>query len=109
MVRNNKEIIAALKMGGDERRRVFKFWEEEYGSTFGNGAKGYKLYCEFLEVVRKSGDEKAVEEFQGRFIPLCDKEVVKARSCKVAENEDVEELEDPGKRGLFGRLFGRRD
>jgi hypothetical protein len=37
MVRHEKEIIAALKVGGgDERRRVFKYWEE---STVANSAE----------------------------------------------------------------------
>jgi hypothetical protein len=37
VVRHEKEIIAALKVGGgDERRRVFKYWEE---STVANSAE----------------------------------------------------------------------
>jgi hypothetical protein len=71
MVRHEKEIIAALKVGGgDERRRVFKYWEEEYGFKFGRGEEGeegeegYKLSCELIVLVRKCSDEKAVEEFR---------------------------------------------
>jgi hypothetical protein len=100
MVRHKKEFIAALKIGGDERRRVFKYWEEEYGFKFSQGEKGYKLYCELVEVVKKAGDEKAAEEFRKRFLPLCDKDCVVA-----AERAEVKE-EQP-KRGLLGRLFGR--
>jgi hypothetical protein len=108
MVRHKKEIIAALKIGGgDERRRVFKFWEEEYGAKLGKGEKGYKLYCELLELVRKADDEKAVEDYRNRFLPLCDRDIVAGKGFGVLPpSRDMQKLKEPRKKGLFGRLFG---
>jgi hypothetical protein len=107
MVRHRKEIIAALKIGGDERRRVFKYWEEEYGFKFSRGAKGYKLYCELIEFAKKAGDEKATEEFRQRFLPLCDKEVVAAELLKAKTPERAKVEEEQPKIGFVRRLFGR--
>jgi hypothetical protein len=104
VVRHKKEMIAALKNGGgDERRRVFKYWEEEYGVKLGRGERGYRLYCELLDLVKKAGDEKAVEEFRNRFLVLCDTEVV----AVAAAAERVEVKEEEPKKGLLGKLFGR--
>jgi hypothetical protein len=98
MVRHEKEIIAALKVGGgDERRRVFKYWEESTVANSARGEKGYKLDCELIELVKKSSHEKAVEEFRQRFLPLCDKKVVAAAGR-------LEANENRPRRRFFGRF-----
>jgi hypothetical protein len=119
-----EDFIGAVKAGGHMRKRAFDYWAERHGDKFANGEKGYKFYCDLLEEVKKAGDPKAVEEYQKRFIELCDQDVVKAKvfGAFIAAGEDAEKrinkrerqeleelrrLKNAPKKGFFARLFGR--
>lgn len=69
-------FVAALKAGAETRRRAFDFWEQEHGHRFGKGEAGMKLYEDLLAVVRKAGSEEAVKEYQNRFVPLLDQQLL---------------------------------
>jgi hypothetical protein len=118
-----KDFIKAVREGGETRRRAFDFWEERHGKRFGEGEKGYKFYCDLLEVVRKAGDPEAVKEYQKRFVPLCDQEFVgklvmgtftqaldkRVNELDEAERAELEELrrkQNEAKKGFFRKLFG---
>jgi hypothetical protein len=75
-------------------------------------------YCENFEIymlnsckvnVLSGGtaDEKAVEDYRKRFLPLCDRDIVAGKGFSVLPpSRDTQKQKEPRKKGLFGRLFG---
>ena len=70
-------FIAAIRAGGDTRERAFQFFEQKLGASF-KGPDGFKFYEDLLAIVREA-DERAVKEYQDRFVPLLDQDLLKAK------------------------------
>jgi hypothetical protein len=71
-----KDVVDAVREGGDNRRRVFDYWETEYGERLGKGRRGAKIYYKLLQIVKKTNDSQAMTQFRDRFAPLCDQTFV---------------------------------
>ena len=70
-------FIAAIRAGGDTRERAFQFFEQRLGPSF-KGPEGFKFYEDLLAIVREA-DEGAVKEYQKRFVPLLDQDLLKSQ------------------------------
>ena len=67
-------FITAIRTGGAERERAFKFFEEKLGPSF-KGPEGFGFYTDLLSIV-KEADPDAVKEYQKRFVPLLDQKAL---------------------------------
>lgn len=70
-------FIAAIRAGGDTRERAFQFFEQRLGPSF-KGPEGFKFYEDLLAIVREA-DEGAVKEYQKRFVPLLDQDLLQSQ------------------------------
>jgi hypothetical protein len=69
-------FIAAIRAGGETRERAFQFFEERLGPSF-KGPEGFKFYEDLLAIVREA-DEGVVKEYQKRFVPLLDQNLLQS-------------------------------
>lgn len=67
-------FIAAIRSGGSERERAFRFFEDKLAPSF-KGPDGYTFFTDLLSIV-KEADPDAVKEYQDRFVPLLDQELL---------------------------------
>lgn len=67
-------LIAAIRAGGTERDRAFRFFEEKLADSF-KGEPGFKFYDDLMAIV-KEADPEAVEEYRKRFAPLLDQDLL---------------------------------
>lgn len=63
-------LITAIRAGGAERERAFRFFEEKLAPSF-KGEGGIRFFIDFMKIVQEA-DPAAVEEARQRFYPLID-------------------------------------
>src|SRR5580698_4028672 len=96
------EWAEGIRKGGRTRELVYEFWTEENRNKLGNGQAGIALYEELLAIVRRSGSEEAVKEFQKRFVPMLDQKLLQRQVMSAftgALDDRIEVLHDRIRKG----------
>lgn len=78
-----KALITAIRAGGAERERAFRFFEEKLAPSF-KGEGGIRFFIDFMKIVQEA-DPAAVEEARSRFYPLIDESHLTAKVLKEFE------------------------
>jgi hypothetical protein len=75
----NRRLLAVAMANPSTRRIAFKVVERNCRDRFKDGNAGIALYLDLFAVVESSGVHEAAQEFENRFAPMLDQELLKEK------------------------------
>jgi hypothetical protein len=75
----NRHLFAAAMANPSTRRIAFNVLERNCHDRFKDGEAGIALYLDLFAVVESSGAQEAAQEFENRFFPMLDQELLKRK------------------------------
>jgi hypothetical protein len=75
----NRQLLVAAMANPSTRRIAFDVVERNCRDRFKDGDAGIELYLDLFAVVEASGVQEAAQEFENRFAPMLDQELLREK------------------------------
>jgi hypothetical protein len=78
-IADDRSLFISAMPDPAKRRIAFDVVERNCGDRFAQGEDGLNLFLELVAYVRAARIEEAVSEFESRFVPMLDQELLKKK------------------------------